>query len=95
MGRANGASEELMKQEKIRCVRAREEHEHIRQNKMRVLNPTPMKRENGWSSVVRGHDPVHQRKFLGVNPCVPETSTRRNTKCSERKTSLITYNCGG
>ena len=32
-------------------------------------------RGNGWSSVVRGFGPVHQRQFLVTNPCVLETPT--------------------
>ena len=28
---------------------------------------------DGWSSVVRGLGPVHQRNFLGANPCAPKT----------------------
>jgi len=29
--------------------------------------------DHGWSSVVHGLGPVHQRSFLGTNPCALET----------------------
>ena len=52
----------------VKCIELRGERSKV----IKIIHDD----DDGRSSAVHGLGPVHQRSFLGTNPCAPETPIR-------------------